>query len=321
MSLLAASLAAISATCATAAILYKPLFAGSATTRRARELASMAPNAVSTETSETQRAALLAARLDQLARVERDRRRMPLKALIAQAGYTWTPRQVVLAGAAIGVGVAALSLSATTNPLIALPAAALTGYFAPALFLRRARAKRLDAFVRYLPDALSALASARRAGSDLASAIPIIVRDAQEPVRSEFGIVAEENALGASLPEALDRLAIRVPVEEARFLALAIAIQADEGGRLASTLASLADIIRQRSQLADKLRAMTAETRASASLLTALPIVVTLISYLRDPQTTALLWTTQAGTLALTGSIVWLAIGHILMKRLQRIDA
>lgn len=317
MTILTAILTAIAVTTALIALFYTHLFTPAHVFRRMRDILSDAPNPRDPGEGLRLRRVMLANRLAEVAEEERNKRQITLKTLLAQAGVKWTVRQYVWASIGVGVIIGLLLLAFTRNIFIALPVGAILGYLLPRQFLKMKRTRRVQAFVSLLPDALDAMARSMRAGLHISESLRIIVREGQEPLRSEFQIVADEQAIGSTLSEALARMSVRIPVEETQFLALAISLQAGEGGGLAETLSSLASTMRERRKLTNKIQAMTAEARASAMLLASLPYIGLIVNFLIAPEKTSLLWTTMAGQITLLCGTIWVLIGFMVMKRLQ----
>ncbi len=317
MNTLTAVLTGIAVTTALIALFYTQLFTPAHVFRRMRDIVSAAPNPRDPSEGLRLRRLILANRLAEVAEEERHRRQITLKTLLAQAGVKWTIKQYVWASIGVGVIFGLLLLLASRNVFIALPLGAIAGYALPRQFLKMQRTRRVQAFVSLLPDALDAMARSMRAGLHISESLRIIVREGQEPLRSEFQIVADEQAIGSTLSEALNRMSVRIPVEETQFLALAISLQAGEGGGLAETLSSLANTMRERRKLVNKIQAMTAEARASAMLLASLPYIGLVVNFLIAPEKTSLLWTTLGGQITLLGGTIWVLIGFMVMKRLQ----
>ena len=108
----------------------------------------------------------------------------------------------------------------------------------------------------------------------------------------------------------------RVPLPEVRFFAIVISIQQQAGGNLSEALGNLAGVLRDRKTLQAKVRALSAEAKASAAVLGSLPFVVMILVYTTTPAYIALLWTTQVGQLLLVGAGIWMTMGILVMKKM-----
>lgn len=304
-------------------VFYKQLFSATVVRKRVREITSAAPAALLGKGAEAEalRREMLAFRLEEVARRERSRRTIPLDLMLDQAGIKLSARQYISAASLFGILVFIIIWGVIGNFFIATIIGAVLGYLIPNSLIKKMREWRMNALVRQLPDAIEAMVRSMRAGVHISEASRIIAKEARDPLRSEFRAVVDEQRLGSSFPDAIERFSTRVPVEEARFLALAVSIQSEEGGGLADTLLSLAKTMRERNKLTQKNRAIMAESRTSAVLLTALPFLALFMNYVFDAEKTALLWTTSTGQIILFGCLGWLGIGYLVMRRIQNIKA
>jgi tight adherence protein B len=157
--------------------------------------------------------------------------------------------------------------------VVALLAALLTGY----VLLRRARAQRINRFSEQLPEALDIIVRGLRAGHPFRVALGLASREMPDPIGTEFGILLDEISFGLDQQVAVDHLYGRVGQEDLSFVSVAINIQSQTGGNLAEILRSLSRLLRNRSKLRLKVRALTSEGRMSGLLLTALPFVLFVI--------------------------------------------
>jgi tight adherence protein B len=113
-----------------------------------------------------------------------------------------------------------------------------------------------------------------RAGHPLNSAFQVIAREMSDPLGSEMGIVADAITYGDDLTDAVTAFADRAGIEDARYLAVAINIQAGTGGNLAHVLEALAQVIRDRFAMLRKIRALSAEGRLTAMIVSIVPLVI-----------------------------------------------
>jgi tight adherence protein B len=102
----------------------------------------------------------------------------------------------------------------------------------------------------------------------------VIAREMPDPLGSEMGIVADAITYGDDLTDAVLAFADRVGVEDARYLAVAINIQAGTGGNLARVLEALAQVIRNRFAMMRKIKALSAEGRLTAMIVSAVPFLI-----------------------------------------------
>jgi tight adherence protein B len=159
-----------------------------------------------------------------------------------------------------------------------------------------------------------------KAGLPLFDSMKVIVADAPEPIRSEFRAIVETQTIGLPLGEACGRLYDRVPLPEANFFGIVIGIQQKAGGNLSEALGNLSRVLRDRKKMKAKIRAMSMEAKASASIIGSLPILVMGIVYVTSPDYIELLWTTPMGRLLLAGSAIWMFVGIMVMKKMINFD-
>ncbi len=166
---------------------------------------------------------------------------------------------------------------------IRIVVALITGYAAFYIWLRGKAKKRISLFEEQLPDALDMMVRSLRVGHPMNAAIGIVAQEMADPLGTEFGLIADETTYGMTITDALDRMALRVPVADLRFVAIAINIQSTSGGNLAEILAGLSAVIRARFKLFRKVRAITAEARWSGWFLSVFPVIALLMVQVVQP--------------------------------------
>ena len=144
----------------------------------------------------------------------------------------------------------------------------------PLLLLRRARNKRIKKFAGQLPDALDMIVRSLRAGHPTTVAIALVAREMPDPLGTEFGIVSDEITFGLSLEQAVRKLSQRVGFEGLHLLSVSLSIQAKTGGNLTEILSNLSSVLRERQKLRLKIRALSAEGRMSAWIISLFPVVM-----------------------------------------------
>jgi tight adherence protein B len=189
-------------------------------------------------------------------------------------------------GSTVGLPVFLLLLSAVVpslrNPLILLIGLA-AGFLLPRLWLGRRKSGRLNAFNKQLPDTVTLIANALRAGSSFLQAVELVVRESRPPISTEFGRVIREVNLGLTFDVALENMVRRVKSEDFDLLATAVAIQHQVGGNLAEILDSIAFTIRERVRIKGEIKSLTAQQRLSGYVVGGLPFGLALFIYLAAP--------------------------------------
>jgi tight adherence protein B len=189
------------------------------------------------------------------------------------------------------------------------------------LWILKALKKRREAkFLLNFPDAVDVIVRGVKAGLPLLESMRVITNDAPEPLCSEFRAIVETQAIGIPLGEACGKLYEHIPVPEANFFAIVVAIQQKAGGNLSEALSNLSRVLRDRKKMKAKIKAMSMEAKASATIIGALPPVVMTLVYVTSPQYIELLWTHPTGRLMLACCAVWMTIGVFVMRKMINFD-
>lgn len=238
-----------------------------------------------------------------------------------QAGLSWSKKTYslvcVLSGLAslfMGLFVFGLGL------LTALGFSVSGGVLIPHFYVNMKRSRRLKAFAAEFPNAVDIIVRGVKAGLPLVDCLRIISLEAQEPVRGEFKIILEDQTLGLPIDQAVQRLSDRIPLTEANFFAIVIALQSRTGGSLSEALANLSKVLRERKKMQAKIKAVSSEAKASAGIIGCLPLIVTLLIYLTSPAYISLLFSTLTGNIVLAASGFWMLIGVLVMRKMINFD-
>ena len=244
----------------------------------------------------------------------------PLTLRMQQAGLHWSRRTFILISVAVGV-VTYLVAAVMGAPIYIAAAVAAAGLLGlPRWIVNFLRKRRMTKFVDEFANAMDVIVRGVKAGLPLNDCIKIIAAEAAEPVKSEFRVISETQALGLSLAEAVGKLPERVPTQEAIFFAIVVAIQQRAGGNLAEALGNLSRVLRERHKMKGKIQAMSMEAKASAVIIGALPGIVMGLVYLTSPNYMILLFTDPIGHLILGCSAAWMFIGIMVMRKMIRFD-
>jgi Flp pilus assembly protein TadB len=219
-------------------------------------------------------------------------------------------------GAVVGVPFLFLVVGVVFNPLqssIALLLGALIGFWLPRWWLGHRRASRLNAFNKQLPDTITLIANALRAGSSFLQAIEMVVREAQPPITVEFGRVVREVNLGLAFDVALDNMVRRVRSDDLELMATAITIQHQVGGNLAEILDSIAFTIRERVRIKGEIRTLTAQQRMSGYVVAFLPIGLVGVLVVIAPKFMEPMFMNPPGIMDLPVGLILLIVAGIMM--------
>lgn len=244
----------------------------------------------------------------------------PLKLRMQQAGLHWSRRTFVLISLAVGL-VCFFVPWLLQAPLYIAAAVGVAGLLGlPRWAVNFLRKRRMSKFVDEFANAIDVIVRGVKAGLPLNDCVKIIASEAAEPVKSEFRIISETQALGLTLADAVAKLTERVPVSEANFFAIVVAIQQRTGGNLAEALGNLSRVLRERRKMKGKISAMSMEAKASAVIIGSLPAIVMFLVYLTSPKYIMLLFTEPVGHVILGCSISWMFIGIMVMRKMINFD-
>lgn len=243
-----------------------------------------------------------------------------LQQRLAMTGKTWTIGQY---------GFATLGILAVTTGLLAFEGAPLLFALVFGLFLAFGIPhfvvgflinRRIARFTARFPDAIELLVRGLRSGLPITETMGVVGQEIDGPVGEEFRAITDKMKIGRTLDAALQETADRLGTPEFQFFTITIAIQRETGGNLAETLANLADVLRKRSQMKLKIKAMSSESKASALIVGALPFIVFgmvwfinngyMANFFKDPRL----------MIAGVGGLVWMGIGAFIMAKMVNFE-
>ena len=247
-------------------------------------------------------------------------KRIPLSVRLTQAGLNWSTQKFMVVSGVLAAVFFAAAMFVGGGILGAAGLAFAAGFGLPRWGLSFLKKRREAAFLKALPDAVDVIVRGIKAGLPLFESIKVVAADAPEPLRSEFLAIIETQAIGMPLGDACARLYERMPVPEANFFGIVVAIQQKSGGNLSEALGNLSKVLRDRKKMAEKIQAMSMEAKASAAIIGSLPPIVMLLVYMTTPDYISLLWTDPTGQLMLVGCATWMACGIMVMKKMINFD-
>ncbi|MCB1412857.1 MAG: type II secretion system F family protein [Xanthobacteraceae bacterium] len=247
-------------------------------------------------------------------------KKVTLSARLHQAGLSWSKEKFYVISAVLGVLAIGAGLVFGAGLLASVAFGFAAGFGVPRWLLGFLKKRREKQFIAALPDAVDIIVRGIKAGLPLFDSIKVVAADAPEPLRGEFLAIIETQAIGMPLSDACLRLYERMPLPEANFFGIVVAIQQKTGGNLAEALGNLSKVLRDRKKMAEKIQAMSMEAKASAAIIGSLPPIVMFIVYLTTPSYITLLWTDKMGQLMLAGCAIWMTMGVLVMKKMINFD-
>ena len=239
-----------------------------------------------------------------------------LNQLVLQSGLTIGFSRLILFIAIGVVGAFVAMLIFDGRVTHALLAAVFAATVVPLMALRTLRSRRQKKFSSQFPDAIDVITRSLRAGHPVPIAVGMGAREMPDPVGSEFGIVVDEVTYGADLETALRNLYFRVGTDDLPLFVTAVAIQGSTGGNLGEILENLSRVIRERFKMRRKIRALAAEGRASAMILSSLPIGMFAMIQFVVPNFYGSIWSQDLTKIVLALAGVWMLIGNFIMFRM-----
>ena len=202
---------------------------------------------------------------------------IPLYSLLSEkaqkAAIAFTPKQLIMIMVAVSA-FAFMGLTIGTQASVAVKAllGVAMGVGGVFMWVSHKAKKRMGMIEEQLPDAVELMVRSLRVGHPFSSAISIVSKEIQDPLATEFGVIADEATYGRDVGESLKHMAERLDMQDLRFLAVAVAIQQQSGGNLAEILEGLAKVIRARFRLFRRVKAITAEAQWSGKFLSGFPV-------------------------------------------------
>jgi len=239
-----------------------------------------------------------------------------LSNLIVASGATYDPRRWALMAAGAALAAAAVVAVVFKQPLLAIPAAAAVGFGGPIVVLKHLAGARAKALGFQLPQALDIIVRSLEAGHPVPTAVALVGREMADPVGSEFGMAADEIAYGATLEQAVERMAERCQHPDVDLFAATVRLQERAGGNLTGLLKLNANTVRDRHKMRLKIKAASSEGRASATILTAAPIVTMGFITLSSPHFYGDVIHLPMIRIGLVVIGVWLLLGNLVMRRM-----
>ncbi|MDZ5696198.1 type II secretion system F family protein [Chelativorans sp. M5D2P16] len=237
-----------------------------------------------------------------------------------QAGLGWSKKTYYTACAASGAGCFLLSVVLGAGMLVAIGFAVAGGLLLPHVYVGTRRKRRLKNFTAEFPNAVDVIVRGLKSGLPMPDCLRVIAAETPEPIRSEFVSIVQDQTLGIPLDEAVQRLWERVPLPEANFFAIVIALQSRTGGSLSEALGNLSRVLRERKKMSAKIKAMSSEAKSSAGIIGALPFLVSAAVYATSPDYMSLLFTTLTGKIVLVGCALWMGMGILVMRKMINFD-
>ena len=272
----------------------------------------------STDTKvESQLKKAIAARRPKMHRIAGSSSRLEaLATRLDRTGKNWTLSQYLYTSLGLGLGIALLLFLRSGSFGLALAIGVVVGAGLPHFVVNRAIKRRTNAFNAKFPDAIELLVRGLRSGLPVTETLTVVAQEVPGPVGEEFKGIVERIKIGRTMEESLQAAADRLGIPEFNFFTITLAIQRETGGNLAETLSNLSDVLRKRSQMKLKIKAMSSESKASAYIVGALPFIVFLMIFWINPTYIGGFFEEDRLIVLGLGGLVWMSIGAFIMAKM-----
>lgn len=259
------------------------------------------------------------AALDDKTKALKKKKRLTMNQMLEQAGLPVKARHFYIGSAGCAVFFALIGLISGQQLWITGLLLVVGGLGFPRWVVNFLRKRRQKKFVDEFSNAIDVIVRGVKSGLPVGECLKIIAREAPRPVSDEFHMLTEGLRVGLSFEQALERMHERMPLQEVNFFGIVLLIQQKTGGNLAEALSNLAGVLRSRKLMDGKIKALSAEAKASAMIIGALPFLVMGAVKLSSPDYLDPLFTTKVGNFILIGAGIWMTTGILVMKKMMQI--
>lgn len=235
---------------------------------------------------------------------------------LERTGKNWTLSQYAYVSLGLALAVALIIFLKSGAFLLSLGIGVIVGAGLPHLVVGKLITRRINQFNAKFADAIELLVRGLRSGLPVTETLQVVAQEVDGPVGVEFKAVVDRIKVGRTMEEALQATADKLAIPEFNFFCITLAIQRETGGNLAETLSNLADVLRKRSQMKLKIKAMSSESKASAMIVGALPFIVFGLIYWINPDYLGTFFTDERLIVIGLGGFTWMGIGVWIMSKM-----
>jgi len=239
-----------------------------------------------------------------------------LSNLIVASGLPYDQKKWITYAVAAALILAIGAAVMLRSPIAAVAGALAGGVLLPLGFLKYMANKRNAALGFQLPQALDIIVRSLEAGHPVPAAVALVGREMSDPIGTEFGMAADEIAYGATLEQAVERMAERCQHADVDLFAATIRLQEKTGGNLTGLLKLNANTVRDRHKMRLKIKAASSEGRASAMILTAAPFIALGMIVMISPSFYGDVINEPLVKYGLAGLGFWVFLGNLIMRRM-----
>ena len=235
---------------------------------------------------------------------------------LQRTGRNWTVSQYIYVSLGLSIVLGLILYLQTGVPLLSLVGGVFIGAGLPHLVVNFFIKRRTTQFITKFPDAIDLLVRGLRSGLPVTETLAVVAQEISGPVGIEFKGIIERIKIGRSMEDAMQVSADRLNVPEFNFFTITLAIQRETGGNLAETLSNLSDVLRKRSQMKLKIKAMSSESKASAYIVGSLPFLVFAMIWWINPNYLGAFFVDERLMVIGLGGLVWMGLGVFIMAKM-----
>jgi tight adherence protein B len=243
---------------------------------------------------------------------------LQLRRMLDQANLHITPSRLIMFSVMAGM-LAGMAAAVISSSILLMFGCGLLASVLPFAHVWRTRKKRFESFLELLPDGLDLVSRALSAGHAFSEAMHMVSEEMPDPIATEFRKTYEEQNLGLSLKLALENLTQRIPLLDLRMCVTAVLIQRETGGNLAEILEKVSSTIRERFRIMGDLKTLTTSSRMSAWLLCGLPIGVSFVITVMNPEYMSILWKDPRGHYLIAVALLLQGTGMLIVRKILNI--
>ncbi|MEP5937128.1 MAG: type II secretion system F family protein [Erythrobacter sp.] len=239
-----------------------------------------------------------------------------LEGRLDRTGKGWTLSQYLYASLGIALVLAVVIFLRSGAIFMSLAVGLFVGAGLPHMVVNYFIKRRTNQFNAKFPDGIELLVRGLRSGLPVTETLAVVAQEVPGPVGEEFKGIVERIKIGRTMEESLQETADRLGIPEFNFFCITLAIQRETGGNLAETLSNLSDVLRKRSQMKLKIKAMSSESKASAYIVGSLPFIVFIMIFSINPNYIGGFFSDDRLIVAGLGGLVWMSIGGFIMAKM-----
>ena len=255
--------------------------------------------------------------------LEARRRRKGKKTLrdkLQASGLKNTPKEHYILTVLLTLPILVGLYLSSANFLVLVVAGVMGVELIPRLTLNFLINRRELLVIQQFATALDLIVRSLRSGLPLNDGLQVAAVELSDPLRTEFVRLLDDLNIGLNIKEALHRLAVRLPIPAVEFFTIIVSMQSNSGGNLAEGLSNLADTLRSRKSLEGAIKTGSSEAKSSSLIIGMMPILFFVFMSLVNYPFVSVLYETTTGNLILTGTVLWMAVGVIVMRLMIKIE-